>query len=319
VAKRIFAGEGAHVVLADDGRQAVDWLQTHLGEIDIVLMDVQMPVMDGYEATRLIRATPDLVDLPVIALSAGAFKTQQDAARAAGMTDFIAKPFDVEAAIALILLRIARVGPTAPAGMQTPVFSAIGIDQDLPGLAVGRGLAIWKDAAVYRQYLRKFAREYGNSVQQMAEAERTAAAALAHKLIGAAGNLALMELAALATETDQKLRASEDPSATLARLQAALETALTSIGRYAPVDGPADATLADTFDPQQVAQLLACALEAFNTDDQGAVKSVLAEFAQALPPARLAALHNAVENFDFRGGEDATRALAAALDISMET
>jgi signal transduction histidine kinase/DNA-binding response OmpR family regulator/HPt (histidine-containing phosphotransfer) domain-containing protein len=319
VAMRILVGEGAHVVLTNDGRQAVDWLQAHVGEIDIVLMDVQMQVMDGYQATHLIRGTPGLAELPVIALSAGAFKAQEEAAKAAGMTDFIAKPFNVDAAIALILKHAGKGNVEAPAEMPGPAPLASDADQNLPGLAVGRGLAIWTDAEAYRQYLRKFAREYRNSATAMAQAQRAAAATLAHKLIGAAGNLALVEVAALAAETDRVLRAGEDPAATLTQLQAALDIALESIGRYAPDDSPADMPPVAVSAPRQMAPLLARALAAFNTDDPGELRPVLIELGQVLPPTRLAALNNAAENFDFRGGEDAVRILAAELDISLET
>ena len=65
-------------------------------------MDVQMPVMGGMEATRQLRLMPQFANLPIVALTAGAFKSEQEAAHAAGMTHFISKPFDVPSTIALI-------------------------------------------------------------------------------------------------------------------------------------------------------------------------------------------------------------------------
>jgi PAS domain S-box-containing protein len=117
IAQRIFEGEGARVTLADDGRHALQWLQQHPRQIDIVLMDLQMPVMDGYQATRLIHATPALGNLPVIALTAGAFRTQEQAARDAGMLGFLSKPFNVDVAVELICSLIA---PPVPGGQATP-------------------------------------------------------------------------------------------------------------------------------------------------------------------------------------------------------
>ncbi|HWZ48452.1 MAG TPA: response regulator [Herbaspirillum sp.] len=331
VAIRIFAGEGAQVSLANDGREAVDWLLMHAGEVDIVLMDVQMPVLDGLGATRLIRSTPQLRDLPVLALTAGAFKAQEDAAKAAGMTGFLSKPFDVDVAIALILKNVRRkeaaAGATdmpraAPAASAAPLAQASSrTEQDLPGLAVGRGLKIWRDEGVYRQYLRKFARDYGNSIAEMARVEPIDAAALAHALRGAAGNLALLELAALTAEADHTLRAGEDATPLYAKLQVAMEIALASIRRYASDPEQAYASVQRATgdgNASLIMPLLTQLLNAFNTDDPGAINPVLAEVAKLLPPARLAAIHEAVENFDFRGGEAIVHALVADLNISLE-
>jgi hypothetical protein len=148
VAQRILVDEGAHVVLASDGRQAVDWLQTHSNEVDIVLMDVQMPVMNGYEATRHIRQVPALAELPVIALTAGAFMEQQKLANEAGMNSFIAKPFDVDAAIALIIKLTGHNRQATSDEKTASTLMAHGIDQDLPGLAVKQGLKICREASL---------------------------------------------------------------------------------------------------------------------------------------------------------------------------
>ncbi|HUY04572.1 MAG TPA: response regulator [Rhodocyclaceae bacterium] len=318
VAQRILAGEGAHVILVNDGQQAVDWLQAHAQEIDIVLMDVQMPVMDGYAATRQIRDTLGLKDLPVVALTAGAFQEQKEAAAAAGMTDYISKPFDVEAAIALILKYVGRAHQKARMAKSSSGSVASTPSQDLPGLAVARGMAIWKDVTVYQQYLRKFASDYRDSVNTMAEADPAMAATLAHKLTGAAGSLALTELAAMAAEADGVLRAREDPGVALARLQAAMEIALASIQRFAPVESPMPFAPTDIDNTRDIAPLLRRTLEALNTDNPDAVRPVLVELGKILPSARLAALYRAVEGFDFRGGETLTRTLAVELGISLE-
>ncbi|MEO5797351.1 MAG: response regulator, partial [Rhodoferax sp.] len=76
VAQRILHQQGAEVLLAEDGQAALDWLRAQPNGVDIVLMDVQMPVMDGIEATRQLRRMPQFNDLPIVALTAGAFKSQ---------------------------------------------------------------------------------------------------------------------------------------------------------------------------------------------------------------------------------------------------
>jgi len=92
VARRLFEGCGAAVTLAGDGAEAVQWLSEHAAEVDAVLMDVQMPIMGGYDATAIIRQRLGLRDLPVVALSAGVLNDQKQAAFEAGMNEFISKP-----------------------------------------------------------------------------------------------------------------------------------------------------------------------------------------------------------------------------------
>ena len=107
VAREILESEGALVTAYEDGQQALDFLKAHPKDIDLVLMDIQMPVMDGHEATRQIRATPAIADIPVIAMTAGAFTADREKALAAGMTAYISKPFLPDQAIAEVE-RVAR-------------------------------------------------------------------------------------------------------------------------------------------------------------------------------------------------------------------
>ncbi|NYE60170.1 PAS domain S-box-containing protein [Duganella sp. 1224] len=95
VARGMLEHAGASVEVAENGQLAVDCLRQRAADYDIVLMDVQMPVMDGYEATRHIRHTLGL-KLPVLAMTAGVMQSEKDQCIDAGMDDFIAKPVDVE-------------------------------------------------------------------------------------------------------------------------------------------------------------------------------------------------------------------------------
>ncbi|EXJ16169.1 PAS domain S-box protein [Imhoffiella purpurea] len=102
VAHQIFADEGAEVHLLADGHEAVDWLTAHPDAVDMVLMDVHMPLMDGLTATRLIRRRPSLLRIPIVALTADALSPQKNAALDAGMDAFLSKPFDIPETIELI-------------------------------------------------------------------------------------------------------------------------------------------------------------------------------------------------------------------------
>src|SRR4029077_860525 len=108
VTKRILELEGAQVWLASNGQQAFERLEAEPRAIDVVLMDVQMPVLDGHDATRRIRLELRLADLPIIALTAGALSSERQRAADAGMDYFIVKPFSAEALVRSILRHVKR-------------------------------------------------------------------------------------------------------------------------------------------------------------------------------------------------------------------
>ena len=100
--ERVLQRQGATVALAHDGQEALQQLQAKPDGFDAVLMDIQMPVMDGLTATREIRQNPALRHLPVFALTAGVLPEEREAALAAGIDGFIAKPLELEALVALL-------------------------------------------------------------------------------------------------------------------------------------------------------------------------------------------------------------------------
>ena len=112
VIQRQLQREGAQVQLAEDGQQVLQALRAQPTAFDVVLMDLQMPVMDGLSATRALRAEPALAQMPVIALSAGVLAQDHDAALSAGMNRFVAKPIDLERLVEV--LRPYMKTPQAP-------------------------------------------------------------------------------------------------------------------------------------------------------------------------------------------------------------
>ncbi|OBR77403.1 hybrid sensor histidine kinase/response regulator, partial [Xanthomonas arboricola] len=186
VAQRILEGEGAMVTVAHDGEQAINTLRRAPELFQLVLMDVQMPVVDGYEATRRLRQIPALASLPVIALTAGAFRPQQEKALEAGMNGFIAKPFNVEELVTAIrhfLQPGVRRIPSLPheADVQGgPEWE----HADPEVLDAARARSLWREREPYERYLLKLLRDNPDPAETAAEHlrrnELPAIGALAH-------------------------------------------------------------------------------------------------------------------------------------------
>lgn len=113
-ADRVLKLRGAITTQATDGQQALDLLKAQPQDFDLVLMDIQMPVIDGLTATRAIREELKLETLPVIALTAGVMAEEKQKALDAGVTDFLAKPIDINLLTEVIKLRCSDIRPPSP-------------------------------------------------------------------------------------------------------------------------------------------------------------------------------------------------------------
>jgi PAS domain S-box-containing protein len=336
VAKRIFENQGALVSTANDGQQAVDWLLANSNNVDLVLMDVQMPVMDGIEAARLLRKLPQFNDLPIVALTAGAFKSQQDAAHAAGMSHFVSKPFDVPATIALIQkVRRASHIPMAEEPMEIELPKKAAADPispaDFPVLDIARGLQLWSEELLYKAYLRQFTQSFHNTVDhinaKLAGDDRAGAAAIAHKLAGVASNLALLSTGRLAVKAEQILSLGYDPTPVLSQLHDELRTAIDAINVFAPpanetgeAGGPAKGAHQESASSEaklELQKMLLRLLHALDSDNPAPMEQTLDLLRATLSGTQLAPIWTCVRDFDFRGARIETLNLASSYGISL--
>jgi len=204
------------VVIAGDGREALQQLE-HNGPFDGVLMDCQMPVMDGYTATRLLRADPRWQHLPVIAMTASALAEDRDRALASGMNAHITKPLNVNLMLETMAQWIESSSPPADDPQATTVSGAW-IDDDATAIDTADGLArCMGKAELYRRLLQGFVEaERGfaeRTTEALAAADWNGAVRRAHDLKGLAGTIGARQLHSTAQELHAALGAHDEPKA----------------------------------------------------------------------------------------------------------
>ena len=208
--------EGATATLAADGQQAVQILRTRPQGFDAVLMDVQMPVMDGLCATRLIREELGLLTLPIIAFTAGVRDDQQAAARAAGANDVLPKPMDLDQ-MAIVLATWIHPSPSATT-TPAPVGAPTEMDDefpDIPGIDRKRAAQrLGDDREMFLDLLKMFVAEYTDAVAQtrddLAAGDRVKAARRMHTLRSSAGFLCALDLMDAAGDLEDAIDAGDD-------------------------------------------------------------------------------------------------------------
>jgi signal transduction histidine kinase/DNA-binding response OmpR family regulator/HPt (histidine-containing phosphotransfer) domain-containing protein len=249
VATELLADGGVEVEIAGNGAIAVDKVKA--GTYDIVLMDMQMPVMDGVTATREIRKLGH-ADLPIIAMTANAMQADRDKCAAAGMNDYLTKPIDPDELFAA--LRKWRKAPVE-AGLPPPAAKAPdnagdqgGVPTHIPGLDTAAGLKRMRGKVpFYLDMLRKFAAGQKGAVAEIRAALLAGDAATAerhaHTLKGIAGNVGAGGIQQAAGLVEAAIRQGNDAAAELAALEAPLLEMTSGLERHliqAELDEPGD-------------------------------------------------------------------------------
>ncbi len=216
LAFRAVSREGGTTSLAADGRQALDFLQENPQGFDAILMDIQMPVMDGLTATRFLRRELGLTNLPVIAFTAGVLHGERQRALDAGVNDFLPKPMDLEEMVSLLLRWTSPPGneegitvPRTPAS--SPQEQVATLSKQLPGLNLAKGIAsVDGDEGFFRELIDTLVRLHGDDAAgirgAVAAGNLHQAAEIAHGLKGVAANLSAVTVSRIATELETALK-----------------------------------------------------------------------------------------------------------------
>ncbi|MFP5394350.1 MAG: response regulator, partial [Gammaproteobacteria bacterium] len=313
VAHYLLVHAGAQVDIAANGRIAVSLLAERPNRYDAVLMDIQMPVMNGYQAAAEIRAM-GLASLPIIAMTANAMEDDRVHAINAGMDGHVAKPIDVDRLVAAIR-RLTSAGATRAGGrpiLQAAPQSVTAVAAIAPALAPIPGIDLANTIARFGGHadkfvsvLKRFEASQGSALAEVRALVRAGLPAqakpLMHRLRGVAANLGAVEVAALAQEAELALASADETTlaSVLARLEQALATVFDGARRLPEAAAQAPLAHADVAALQTSLAELLPLLQNNNLKAIAAFGALRPALELALAPEQSAALAESVGSLAF--------------------
>jgi signal transduction histidine kinase/CheY-like chemotaxis protein/HPt (histidine-containing phosphotransfer) domain-containing protein len=207
VARGLLTQAGAHVEVVGDGLQCVKHLRDYPDSYDLVLMDIQMPVMDGFEATKAIRSELNL-QLPILAMTAGVMEWEQEKCLASGMNGFIGKPIHLNQMFATLAQFLPAITRTAAAPPSTPISTVVLNLDEIFNMAQGSP----EHETVLLGVIKKMTVSSPIQIQQVYQdwlhGRDAEAARLLHTMRGSIGSLGAQRFADTAKELELAIRAN---------------------------------------------------------------------------------------------------------------
>jgi CheY-like chemotaxis protein len=318
------------VDVAENGAVAVQMVQQN--DYDGVLMDVQMPVMDGLEATRTIRSDPDLQNLPIIAMTASALASDREACQQAGMNDHVAKPVEPDQLFGALNRWVKRPEGAGNGSAKAQRRSAEDIsDRALPEIAgIDTRVGLKRtggNSKRYERLLRRFAQQQADVITGISKAllsgDSVTAERTAHSLKGAAGTLGAVALAELAAKVETALKSGQEPQALIAALSDSVTSVVDAIEGALPDES---ATVDTSSDPGNdyaaVGALLGRLKQLLESDDGEAadfIVDVEPSLSGILTAAEVQTLRALVEDFDFDASLNCLALIADRLGLTLQS
>ena len=315
MANELLTDAGLLVDLAENGEQAV--AKVDKGDYDLVLMDMQMPVMDGICATRLIRRQARFARLPIIAMTANAMSVDRDRCLAAGMNDHIPKPIDPEQLFATLINWIRPRLICEPLPVPVMLVPDAGDEAlplpEIPGIDIRLGLCrVRGKRKSYLGMLAKFAGNQGKTLDQLgdrlAAGDWQSAERIAHTLKAVAGNIGATVLQGEAQELETAIREKFPAAIVDARCASAglsLARLIVEIDRALPVVSGGDGET-----PGDAGDICGRFLTLLADDDSEAVdlfETHHALFRSALGTERCRLVEQSINNYDFESALEIMR------------
>jgi signal transduction histidine kinase/CheY-like chemotaxis protein len=332
VALGLLADADLSIDVAENGQVAVQMVGSD--RYDLVLMDMQMPVMDGIAATRAIRSNPKLRGLPIIAMTANVMANDIEQCIGAGMNDHVAKPIDPDALFAALLRWIKPRNAGSLSNEATPPISSTSVaakDLDSDTLEI-EGIdtksALRRTGGNRRRYealLRKFAESFGGGVEEIRAALRagdtSTAARAAHSLKGAAANLGAGTLAEVAAKVETAITTGQDVQEALHSLAVSYGSVAAAITAALPREQCAAVAAATSADLATVVEPLTRLKILLKNDDGDAADFILdarPSLSKVLTEAEISTLTGLVGNFNFEAALHSLSDIAARLSLRLE-
>ncbi|MBI4889029.1 MAG: response regulator [Acidobacteria bacterium] len=307
VARELLESAGAAVQIADNGRIAVELLRggPQPPPFDIVLMDLQMPEMDGHTATRLLRSEERFQELPIIAMTAHALVEERERCLQSGMNDHVSKPIDPDALFSALARWTKRRERASQERQEKPRRAEAEEIPEIEGIDVTGGLKrVAGNRRLYRSLLEQFAEKQADVSKHIEEAvgreDRTLAERLAHTVKGVAANLGMGRTQLAAANLEQSLREGGASSAALlSELAEAVSTQVAAIRAALQAAAAGTTREFDAGAAKEAMARLRQLIDANDGDASHALEEVKEALAGRVEAERLNALSGAMEEFDF--------------------
>jgi CheY-like chemotaxis protein len=332
VATELLREEGFFISSAANGRIALDMITASVETEahDVVLMDLQMPVMDGYEATRRIRADERFDDLPIIAMTADAMSGVRDSVLDIGMNDYVTKPIDPGTLFRALAKWIVPRDRELPPGYSAMEGAPAVADDSLPvegleGIDVADGLArVGGNTALYRKLLLKFSEGQAQVVdvirRSLAAGDMELAERTAHTLKGVSGNIGATGLhhGAVLLDEAMKKKDAQRLEPLLQQVAADLHIVLDAIRRGVSGEETEVTASEGPMDTEKVAELigsLRLLLDNYDAKASDIMARLLDHVTDSEAAAHLKTLKTHIGNYDYEDALESLEDLSKTLGL----
>ncbi|WP_428603815.1 transporter substrate-binding domain-containing protein [Sedimenticola sp.] len=314
VARELLEQMGLTITIASNGMEAVAAASEH--RYDVILMDIQMPQMDGYEAAGKIRNLPESNTLPIIALTANALSGDKEKALAAGMNEHVPKPID-PADLHRILsqwLPIDTAIEDKPPPLTVSEQEITDLQERLPGINVKAGIArVGGNRELYEKLARQFYEDHQNALEilqdQLSTSDIEAATRTVHTIKGVAGNIGASSLQSAAAEQEVSLHQQHNDGIQESFRNACVEifgqlSTLAQAGEKTPPDTSSTEQAVDNINIEQAVVDLRQKLDEGNGSSLKLVQTIKNHLTSEQDKATFTQLEKQVADYDFEDAMD---------------